>query len=43
MHDREMRHGHKSSKRRFDGHEAAVVVDTGTQLITTADVLPGNN
>ena len=33
VHDREMRHGHKSSKRRFDGHKAAVVVDTGTQLI----------
>ena len=42
MHDREMRHGHKSSKRRFDGHKAAVVVDTGTQLITAVDVLPGN-
>ena len=42
VHDREMRHGHKSSKRRFDGHKAAVVVDTGTQLITAVDVLPGN-
>ena len=41
-HDREMRHGHKSSKRRFDGHKAAAVVDTGTQLITAVDVLPGN-
>ena len=37
-----MRHGHKSSKRRFDGHKAAVVVDTDTQLITAVDVLPGN-
>ena len=42
VHDREMRHGHKSSRRRFDGHKAAVVVDTGTQLITAVDVLPGN-
>ena len=23
-----MRHGHKSSSRRFDGHKAAIVVDT---------------
>ena len=37
-----MRHGHKSSRRRFDGHKAAVVVDTDTQLITAVDVLPGN-
>ena len=29
VHDPEMRHGHKSSRRRFDGHKAAVVVDTG--------------
>ena len=42
VHDREMRHGHKSSRRRFDGHKAAVVVDTDTQLITAVDVLPGN-
>ena len=42
VHDSEMRHGHKSSRRRFDGHKAAVVVDTDTQLITAVDVLPGN-
>ena len=42
VHDPEMRHGHKSSRRRFDGHKATVVVDTGTQLITAVDVLPGN-
>ena len=42
VHDPEMRHGHKSSRRRFDGHKAAVVVDTDTQLITAVDVLPGN-
>ena len=28
VHDPEMRHGHKSSSRRFDGHKAAIVVDT---------------
>ena len=42
VHDPEMRHGHKSSRRRFDGHKAAVVVDTDSQLITAVDVLPGN-
>ena len=30
VHDPEMRHGHKSSSR-FDGHKAAIVVDTDSQ------------
>ena len=42
VHDPQMRHGHKSKRKRFDGHKAAVVVDTDTQLITAVDVLPGN-
>ena len=42
VHDPEMRHGHKSSRRRFDGHKAAIVVDTDSQLITAVDVLPGD-
>ena len=42
VHDPEMRHGRKSSSRRFDGHKAEVVVDTDTQLITAVEVLPGN-
>ena len=42
VHDTEMRHGHKSSSKRFDGHKAAIVVDTDTQLITAVEVLPGN-
>ena len=42
VHDPEMRHGHKSSSRRFNGHKAAIVVDTDSQLITAVDVLPGN-
>ena len=42
VHDTEMRHGRKSSSKRFDGHKAAIVVDTGTQLITAVAVLPGN-
>ena len=40
--DPQMRHGHKSSRRRFDGHKAVVVVDTDSQLITAVDVLAGN-
>ena len=42
VHDPEMRHGHKSKSKRFDGHKAAVVVDTDSQLITAVDVLAGN-
>ena len=42
VHDPEMRHGHKSKRKRFDGHKAAVVVDSDSQLITAVDVLPGN-
>ena len=42
VHAPEMRHGHKSSSSRFDGHKAAIVVDTGTQLIIAVEVLPGN-
>jgi len=42
VHDPEMRHGHKSSRKRFDGHKAAAAVDTDSQLITAVDVLPGN-
>ena len=42
VHDPEMRHGRKSGSKRFDGHKAAIVVDTDTQLITAVAVLPGN-
>ena len=41
VHDPEMRHGHKSSSKRFDGHKAAIVVDTDSQPITAVEVLPG--
>ena len=33
-HDPEMRHGRKSSSKRFDGHKAAVVVAADSQLVT---------
>ena len=42
VHDPELRHGHKSSSRRFDGQKAAIGVDTDSQLITAVAVLPGN-
>ena len=42
VHDPEMRHGRKSSSHRFNGHKAQVAVDTGSQLITAVEVLPGN-
>ncbi len=42
VHDPEIRHGHKSSSTRFDGHKAAVAVDPDSQLITAGGVLPGN-
>jgi hypothetical protein len=40
--DTEARHGRKSSHNRFNGHKAAIAVDTQTQLITAVDILPGN-
>ena len=42
VHDLVMRHGRKSSSKRFDGHKAAVAVDAESQLITDANVLAGN-
>jgi len=42
VHDPEMRYGHKSARRRFEGHKGAIAVDPDTQLITAVDVLPGN-
>jgi len=42
VHDPEMRHGHKSRSRRFDGHKAAIAVDGESQLITAVEVLAGN-
>lgn len=42
VHDPEMRHGHKSKSRRFDGYKMALAVDTESQLIAAVAVLPGN-
>lgn len=40
--DPEMRHGHKSSSKRFEGHKASVAVDAESQLFTEVEVLAGN-
>jgi Transposase DDE domain len=40
--DPEMRHGHKSARKRFNGHKADVAVDAESQLITAVEVLAGN-
>jgi Transposase DDE domain len=42
VHDPEVRHGRKSKRKRFDGHKAAMVVDTDSQLILAVDVHAGN-
>lgn len=42
VNDPEMRHGRKSKSKLFDGHEAAVAVDTDEGLITAVAVLAGN-
>ncbi len=42
VHDPEMRHGRKSSAKRFDGHKVAIAVDADSQLITAVDVIAGN-
>jgi hypothetical protein len=42
VHAPQMRHGRKSAAKRFDGHKDVIVVDPESQLITAADVLPGN-
>jgi hypothetical protein len=40
--DPQVRHGHKSKRKRFEGHKAAIATDTETQLIVGADVLAGD-
>jgi hypothetical protein len=42
VHDPEMRHGRKSASKRFNGHKAAVAVDTDEPIITAVTVLAGN-
>jgi len=42
VHDPEMRHGHKSATKRFEGFKAAVAVDPDSQLITAVGLLSAN-
>ena len=42
VHDPQVRHGRKSKRKRFDGHKAAIVVDTDSQIILAVGVQPGN-
>ncbi len=42
VHDPEMRHGRKSSSKRFDGHKLSVAVDTATKLTLAVEILAGN-
>lgn len=41
--DPEMRHGHKTSSGRFDGHKAEIGMDRATELITHVETKPGNS
>lgn len=40
--DPEMRHGHKTSKGKFNGHKAQVMMDEASEIVTNVDVTPGN-
>ena len=40
--DPEMRHGHKTSKGKFNGHKAQVMMDEKSEIVTNVDVTSGN-
>lgn len=42
VHDPEMRHGHKSRKRRWDGYKAHVSVSAESEFVTAVAVTPAN-
>lgn len=42
VHDPEMRHGRKSSSKRFDGHKTSIAVEPETGMITAVAVIAGN-
>ncbi len=41
--DPEMRHGRKSSSKRFDGHKASIAVDAESGVVLATDVIAGNS
>lgn len=40
--DPEMRHGHKTSSGRFDGHKVEIGMDRATELVAHVEVMAGN-
>ncbi|HEY8694613.1 MAG TPA: IS1182 family transposase [Chloroflexota bacterium] len=42
VHDPEMRHGHKSASKRFNGFKTQIAADTDSQLIVAVAIIPGN-
>jgi len=40
--DPEMRHGHKTSKGKFNGHKAQVMMDEQSEIVTNVEITPGN-
>ena len=42
VHDPEMRHGHKSRKRRWDGYKTHVSVSAESEFVTAVEVTPAN-
>lgn len=40
--DPDMRHGHKTSSGKFNGHKAQIVADEASEIITNVAVTPGN-
>lgn len=42
VHDPEMRHGHKSASKRFNGFKTQIAADTDSQLIVAVGIIPGN-
>jgi len=40
--DPEMRHGHKTSRGKFNGHKVQIMMDEASEIITNIEVTPGN-
>lgn len=42
VNDPEMRHGHKTTTGKFNGHKAQIMVDEASEVITNIGITPGN-
>jgi len=40
--DPQMRHGHKTSRGKFNGHKGQIMMDEASEIITNVEVTPGN-